>query len=357
MRRLRYPILIGLLVLGYIDQTPWGWNPLNPKGMASIDAFAERYRADKRFFKEIEQAMPPESKVFCLPYSPFPEGPPVHKMPGYEHARGYVMTEKLYWSFGAVKGREADAWQRDVSDMMTLQPEKMLERIVARGFDGLLIDGRGFPTTRDGDTAAMLIKRVNGAFQASVGIRGILLPEIVHEDGRQFFLDLRPFRDAWRTIKPVDFARQETVEREWVASLWLGGFHVTNPSANGERVMWGTPDATLYLVNPTDRVRRFDITFTLGVETDGPFVFALSGLVDTAFTLDRSAGGDESETRHYALPETYTLDLPPGRSMIRFRCRPPRHFVTDTRNLCYFIKDFRLSESAGNPRALPASQK
>src|SRR5262249_7539634 len=49
MRRLRYPVLVGLLVLGYFDQTPWGWNPFNPHGMAEIDAFAERYESDKRF--------------------------------------------------------------------------------------------------------------------------------------------------------------------------------------------------------------------------------------------------------------------------------------------------------------------
>jgi hypothetical protein len=81
MKRLRYPILVGLLVVAYFDQTPWGWNPFNPNGMASIDAFATRYRSDKQFFQEIERSMPPGSQVFCLPYVGFPECPPVYKMP------------------------------------------------------------------------------------------------------------------------------------------------------------------------------------------------------------------------------------------------------------------------------------
>jgi hypothetical protein len=166
MRRLRYPILVALLVLGYLDQTPWGWNPFNPRGMSAIDKFGERYRADKKFFKEIEHAMPPGSKVFCLPHAPFPESPPVHKMPAYEHARGYVMTDTLSWSFGAIKGREADVWLKDVSYMMTKEPEKMLKRIVARGFDGILIDGRGFPAGRDVDRAAALIKHFNDVYLA-----------------------------------------------------------------------------------------------------------------------------------------------------------------------------------------------
>jgi len=343
MRRLRYPILVGLLILGYFDQTPWGWNPLNRHGMAPIDAFAERFRADKMFFKEIEQSMPPGTKVFCLPYSPFPESPPVHKMPCYEHARGYIMTDTLCWSYGAMKGREADAWQKDVSDMLPKQPEKMLERIVARGFDGLLIDGRGFPAARDADRAAVLIKRINGAFQAVVGQPGVLLPQIVHEDGKQFFLDLRPFRDAWRTMKPADYARQEAYERDWVAPLWLG-FFVTEPSDDGERLIWGTPDKTLYLVNPADRTRRFEIAFTIGVDTTGPFDFTFSGLVTDSFTLEKPPGKDDHDTKRYGIPHSYIVDLPPGRSMIRIRCRPPEYFASDSRNLCYFIKDFRLLE-------------
>ena len=58
-------------------------NPLNPRGMEKIDLMAERFRADKRFFAKIEDAMPPGTKVFCIPYTGFPESPPVYKMSNY----------------------------------------------------------------------------------------------------------------------------------------------------------------------------------------------------------------------------------------------------------------------------------
>ena len=114
MRQARYPIFVLVLVSGYIDQTPWGWNPLNPRAMEKIDLMAEQFREDKRFFKKIEELMPPGSKIFCLPHTRFPESPPTNRMGVYEHGRGYLMTDALYWSFGSIKGREADAWYKDV---------------------------------------------------------------------------------------------------------------------------------------------------------------------------------------------------------------------------------------------------
>lgn len=337
-RRLRYPVLAGLLVLGYLDETPWGWNPLNPSGMSAIDKFAERFEADRRFFRQIEQSMPPGSRVFCLPYSAFPESPAVYKMAAYEHARGYVLTDTLCWSFGAIKGRAADAWQKDVSFMANRKPEEMLRRIVARGFDGVLIDGRGFPPAREVDRAAALIERFNNAYRALAWPRQDNLPKVTHEDGRQFFLDLQPFRDAWREKEPAKFAEAARHEREWVAALWLAGFFVTDPADDGEWYVWGTPDAAAWLVNPADRARHFDLSFTIGVEADGPFEFTLSGLVCDSFALERPGSARFGEQKHYA------IELPPGRSSVRIRCRPPDYFSTDSRNLCYFIKDFKLTE-------------
>ena len=168
MRRARYPIFAVVLMLGYFDQTPWGWNPFNPTGMEKIDLFAERYRSDKRFFQEIERTMPPGVRVFCLPHSPFPESPPIQQMAAYEHARGYLLTDTVYWSYGSIKGREADAWQKDVA---YAKPDEALRRIVARGFDGLFIDGRGFPPSKDADKAAALINRLNELYRGVAGPR------------------------------------------------------------------------------------------------------------------------------------------------------------------------------------------
>lgn len=343
MRRARYPIFAAVLLVGYFDQTPWGWNPFNPNGMEKIDLFAERFRADKRFFKEVERAMPPGTWVFCLPHAPFPESPPINRMAVYEHARGYLMTDALYWSYGAIKGREADAWQKDVT---YAKPDELLRRVVARGFDGLLIDGRGFGAAKDADRAAMFINRLNELFRGAAGPRAGRLPEIVHEDGKQFFVDLRPYRDAYQRMDPVKYAKDAVEEREWVAPLWLGGFFVPDPDEDGERLQWGPFDAQLVLVNPADRTRAFDLSFIIGTEVAGPFEVALGAPLNDAFAVDKVLDKDDPlDRKRHGVPKKYVVDLPPGRTTIRFRCRPPEYFLPfDTRNLCYFIKDFKLRE-------------
>jgi hypothetical protein len=340
MRSLRYPILVGLLILGYFDQTPWGWNPFNERGMVEIDAYATRYEQDKRFFQQIEKSMPPGSSVFCLPHSPFPESAPVHKMNAYEHARGYMMTDTLKWSFGAIKRREVDAWQRDVAYLMLRKPEDMLKRIVARGFDGVLIDGRGFALVGGVDGAAALMKRFNDLYRAMAWHKGGELPKIVHEDGKQFFLDLQPLRAAWQERNPPEYARIETEEREWVGPLWLEGFIVFDPTDDGEGFVWGTPQATMWLVNPTDRTRTFKMEFAMGVGSDGPFEMTISGPVNDTVKIERVK--DDPQSAY--VRRDFEFQLPPGRSAIRIRCSTPDSFVADNQSMCYFIRDFKLTE-------------
>ena len=225
----------------------------------------------------------------------------------------------------------------------------MLPRVIARGFDGLLIDGRGFSSSRDVDRAAALIKRLNELYQQLAGVPpGKPLPEIVHPDGRQFFLDLRPYRDAYRRTDPTGYAARVRAEAEWVPALWLGGFSTSNPTdEGGELLHWGPFDAQLVLVNPTDRTRWFDISFVIGVEVTGPFELSIGPPIGAAFELDKvtDPADPQSQKRHGKTKKYERVELPPGRTVVHFRCRPPEYFLPfDRRNLCYFIKDFKLKE-------------
>jgi hypothetical protein len=230
----------------------------------------------------------------------------------------------------------------------------MLRRLVARGFDGLLIDGRG--TIRGPVGAAQLINGLNIAYAAETGNGGLRLPQITHEDGKQFFLDLRPYRDVWRAHEPGKLNDQdkysywERKEREWIAVLWLDGFYTADPSPDDldrDRIYWGPFDANVVFVNPSDRTRTVDLEFTIGVEVTGPFEFTLSGLVSDRFALDRITDPSDPDElgRHGRYRNYERLELPPGRTRLHIRCRPPAYFLPfDRRNLCYFISNFKLTE-------------
>ena len=117
--RLRWPAFALLTLLGIWDQTPREW--FRPAVAKPREAHAERFRADAAFYGEVERAMP-GGTVFTLPYVPYPEVK-------YEHVRGYLHTATVRWSFGAVRGRETDLWQREVA---TREPREMLGRLAGR---------------------------------------------------------------------------------------------------------------------------------------------------------------------------------------------------------------------------------
>ncbi|MBA4065264.1 MAG: hypothetical protein C0501_16435 [Isosphaera sp.] len=337
----RYPAWAAVAAVGFLDQTPRTW--FGPGIVAAIDEHAERFRADARFFSLIEQRMPPGSKVFCLPYAGFPEVPEVYRMRAYEHARGYFHTAGLVWSYGAMKEREADAWQREVA---AEPPDEMLRRVTAAGFDGLLIDKRGCPPANPASKADVWLAAADEQFARFAGRPAARLPRETHEDGQQFFLDLRPYRDAWRGVDPGYHEAAARREREYVAATWLGKF--INPAADPTeptRIRYGPPDGSLHLTNPTDRTRVFKLELTFGVDQPGAFRFALSGLVADEFDAEKGAG--DWDPKQFGVPRAYLVEVPPGRHRIRIRCTPPPDFVpSDVRKLCYYVLNFRHTELA-----------
>jgi hypothetical protein len=349
----------GVFLVGFLDQTPYAW--FKSGITKTIHSHAGRFLTDESFFAEIEASMPPGSKVFCLPYAPFPEHSPVAKMPVYEHARGYIHTRTLIWSYGAMKNRGADAWQLNVAGPMMTEPFDKLtravvesvDRIVCAGFDGLLIDTRGFTLTKEGDRARAIMKILNDRYEDLVRARtkrpvqdAERLNVIPHLDSRQFFIDLRLYRDELRRALPEYYEEVTRNEQDWVALLWLDGFDSPEEPVYRDMIRFAPRRASAWFVNPSDRERRFGLWMTFGTDTQGPFQMRLSGLINDAFTLDRPATDWSSgaparsgETRYYE------VTVPPGRHAIRFHCTPPSHFVpADNRRFCFFIMFFRREE-------------
>ncbi|MBA4188004.1 MAG: hypothetical protein C0467_08290 [Planctomycetaceae bacterium] len=332
-----------LLLLGFFDQTPFSW--FRSGIVNTIDEHASRFRDDSLFFQRIEHQMPPGSKIFCLPYCPFPETAAVHRMQAYEHARGYLHTNGLLWSFGAMKGREADNWQQDVG----AQPvDEFLRRIVFRGFDGLLIDQRGYAITKEGNRAAVIVSTIHHLYANLAGQPSARLPEIIHTDRDQFFLDLRPYRDLLRqklSIPPFDFETYARKERELPSLLWLAGFY-TAVDEHGEQqsIRRGTFNATAWFVNPTDRTRTFTVSLVFGTESPGTFQLKLTGLINDDLELDRRS--PTWDAKQFGIPRKYTVEVPPGRHRINLRCTPPADFIPgDIRKLCYYVLDIRIDEN------------
>jgi hypothetical protein len=367
-RRLRYPVLVGLLALGIFDQTPFAW--FGEREATQLWVQAERYRADREFFTEVERTMPEGARICTLPYIPYPEYPDLNGMATYDHARGYLHTRTLRWAYGAMKNREADAWHRslDVLPVETLRAraEEILDRVVYRGFDGLFIDTRGYLSVKDEENrdpagrplstneAEQLIREM-GRYARPAELR-----QIRHADGQQVFLDLRAYRDWLRDKKlgKEGFDARVRQELERPELIWLDGFlnfDPLYPAANG---WWGMRHGTAVLFNPAERVRTFEVSLGFVVDADGLFVIHIDGpgvtwvhqgrdqpwvddvALDRPRLPPRIPGPREPERRYHFERRKYVLRVPPGRHVVTLRCDPPPLYMPhDYRPLYYCVKE------------------
>jgi phosphoglycerol transferase len=111
------------------------------------DGIKLEFTNDARFVNSIENSVPPGSMIFQLPYVPFPENPVVvNKMYDYDLFRGYLHSQDLHWTYGAMKGRSGDAWYKEVSKQ---PPNELLKTISFAGFNGIYIDRFGYEDEAD----------------------------------------------------------------------------------------------------------------------------------------------------------------------------------------------------------------
>jgi phosphoglycerol transferase len=214
-KRILSVVAVGLLVLGLFDQTTAALVP----DYASLKA---EYINDQDFVQRIESALPREAMVFQLPYMSFPEHGSLVRMADYDQFRGYLHSHHLRWSYGAMKGRESDAWLGSISQR---SPAELVDPLIFAGFGGIYVDRFGYS-----DHAAQLESEL--AKRAGV--------PLVSANGRLAFFDLtRTTADLREKYTPQQwqskresgwhpvvvqwgrgcFAQEGTAERSW---RWCG---------------------------------------------------------------------------------------------------------------------------------------
>jgi hypothetical protein len=121
-------------ILALLDQIPSGIGPNYAQDIAA-------FRADEDFVRKIESSVTRNAKVFQLPVVWFPAFGGVCQMKDYNHLRGYLHSDRLQWSYGAVPGRSTYRWQLGVAD---LPASEMVARLAEVGFQGIYINTMGF---------------------------------------------------------------------------------------------------------------------------------------------------------------------------------------------------------------------
>lgn len=137
-------LLTIIFIVCIIDET-------NKKSSTSISkkySFIPQYDKVKKefnnhadFIKKIENNISKNAMIFQIPYISFPEGIASYNTTSYSQFIAYLHSKQLKWSFGAMRCRKSDLWQKDV---VKLPVKQFVDSICIAGFLGIFIDRWGY---------------------------------------------------------------------------------------------------------------------------------------------------------------------------------------------------------------------
>lgn len=301
-------LLAGVLLLGLYDETPNPYSDRKPL----IEA---EWKSDKAFVEDIEDRLPKGAMVFQLPYVSFPhDGSVVGSLVEYDEARGYLHSNDLRWSYGAMNERPEE-WQ----DELVARPLPQAARgLAAAGFAGIYVDRRGY--SDGGQQLERDLREITGA------------QPLTSPNGRLSFFDLRPLAASLRyRASPVEIQRLKQSTLHPVGVEWGTGFWPAE-SGNGRTWRWADRAAVITLNNPVNAPRRVQIKAGLA-----------TGYSEPAWVTASLPGGQVVRLRvsRTERPLRLSTRLQPGRNELRFRtdARRIQPGPGDTRSLYFVLFD------------------
>ncbi len=307
--------LVVLLTLGILDMNTAYYVPPYAKS-------SEDFRHDAAFIQQIEASLPKGAMVFQLPYVPFPEHPPVHDLKDYELYRAYLHSKHLKWSYGGMKGRAADLWQRN---LITKPLAQIVDTLTFVGFNGIYIDRFGYA-----DRAAEL----EADLTRILGVTPMVSP-----NQRLSFFDLRSHRERLAAGMSPEEWEHRVNEAFPLAVSWGKGFYHYEEGTWGPAPQnswrWSKKQAELYVENPTRIPREARLEMYIQAGAEAPSKLYLKG-----------AGLDEGiPMGSGAVQVSKVVSLKPGRNIIAFRTdAPPYQPQGEHRRLYYRVINFTLDE-------------
>jgi hypothetical protein len=274
-----------IVVIAVLDGT-------TPSMAPDYAAEAATYQSDEEFVDRIERTVGSGAQVFQLPYTNFPDSIEFAALKDYDGARGYLHSDNLRWSWGAMKGRPRD-WQ---SETVNLPPELLVPMVSAAGFQGIYLDRFGYAD--NGIAVESQLRRILG-----------VAPSFPSPNARLLFFDMRSYNAQLRAEHPrSQIAALATVtlrplQTEWSTDSFnresRDGLHLTRWTAHAQ--------ARIDVVNPSSSPRDVVLSMTL----------ARSGGA-TAEVLLGYPGGERQriQVKPAGTPVLRRLRVPPGTSAI-----------------------------------------
>ncbi len=130
-------IVVGVSVL-LCSLCLWEQLPVFEEGVIADET---DFHSDKAFVAQIEATVEPGSMIYQMPYHVYPEGGPEREMEDYDLFAGMLHSDTLRWSYGAMKGREVDDYQKSLAE---LPLDERIAKVRELGFAGIYVDRRAY---------------------------------------------------------------------------------------------------------------------------------------------------------------------------------------------------------------------
>lgn len=296
--------LLVILMFGVFDQTSARFVPDYQKNKAEFDS-------DQKFIGQLQAALPHEAMIFQLPFVSFPESPKTGKMFDYDHTRGYLHSTGLRWSYGAMKGRDAEAWQK----LLTTKPTpEMIEAVALSGFQGLYLNREGYNDSK-----------IESEIEAALG-----KPQFTSDNNRLIFFDLRSLESQLRAKYGDQFAAKHEEALHPLLLVWTEGCSELEGSPENA-YRWCSAIGELEITNGSALPRQVKLETTFSTENEA--TLWMSGLLNEQLKTAKEPS---------AFSRTFTI--PPGKHKIHFRSDARRVLEPgDFRYLVFKLSSFRIT--------------
>ena len=284
--------LLGILWLGLWDQYA-----------LDIDyaALKKNYIEEDKFVAQIESRLPRRSMLFQYPYFPFPEHAAIAQLPEYAPMIPYLHSKTLRWSYGAIKGRRADAW---IAKTAGLPVAEAVERLALAGYAAIYVSRDGY-----GDHGARLEESLT-----------VLLgkPIVVSPRGDRAVFTLAPqTRILEAKYGQEEFRRRQQDVLTPMYLDWRDGFYPTERVDQTEQ-NWCSARCRFVIENPASRPKHVVLNANLLLAASPATVRLQSDLFTRSIRVKDS---------QYHLSDGF--DVPPGEHFVEVETDLPRGAIDD----------------------------
>lgn len=309
-----------LLVFGIFDQT-------SPAYVPDYKQSKQDYENDEAYIKSIETFLPARSMIFQIPlgrWFPNPGGP-LYQMKDYDFLRGYLHSDKLRWSYGAVQGRGTDYWQKGLVDLDAKSLAKLLS---FAGFRGIYLDRCGYPDTSYEQTLTHALGK----------------EPFVSKNQRFVFFDLRPYTaELIRQFTAEEWHRN--VQQVWQAKpvllAWSDGFSDKVQNAGLSYRACG-PEGLLSIENRASETISVRIEMMVGSVDPGK----------SELSIKSQMFSDLVPMHLQPQPYSRVISLPPGTHTITFSSNASPPFIPYNAHPPVFrVYNFRIENA--DPQSPP----